>query len=255
MSYATELYKYLKAAGLSDTAAYAIIGNSSYETANFTEFSGDKGNSGGAFHFNGPRLQGLRAYAKAKGIDPNSPEAGAGYLIKEVQDGVYVPSNLFEKLNKASSIAEATKIFSDEAERPGIPRIEKRIKYAEKIPSILSNTIEISPQKETSQGAITRTTQPSTSLGTVTPYQRPEMPKPITAGTTLAKVLSGEAGLGEIIDSALDLRGQIAKAPGYGDMSHFRAGLSGASNDYRDMSLSSLPMLQSLMQLVMSGRN
>jgi hypothetical protein len=254
--YSQRMYDLLLKEKLKPEAAAGVIGNARHETGNFKVFSGDKGTSGGAFHFHGPRLRGLQDYALAQNLDMNSPEAGVGYLMKEIADGKHVPKNLIEMLNAAPDVDTAARIFSEKAERPGIPHIDNRMGLARDTVNLLggggSGVVQAPPATVQEKPFvpdpnIALPPAPTGIQQEVTPWPVPPLEHKVS------DLLSGKGFKDLTLSDVFNLRKQIAKAPGYGDMSHFKAGMSGANNAYQDISQFAQPSLQSLMQMIMQG--
>lgn len=125
----------LQKAGFSRNAAAGVVGNLSHETAGFTKLQemnptvpGSRGGFGYA-QWTGPRRRAFEEYAKTLELDPNSYGANLGFLKKELASPEY--KGLMEQLNASTNPAEAATLVSNKYERPGVPHMGSRVRYAE----------------------------------------------------------------------------------------------------------------------------
>lgn len=93
------------------------------------ESSDDPGSAGGGLaQWQGSRYTGLVKYAQSRGLQPTSDQAALGYLAQDLK-GPY--SGLAQQLRQAKNPAHAADLFSNIYERPGIPMIGNRERYAQ----------------------------------------------------------------------------------------------------------------------------
>lgn len=119
--------------GLESHQAAGIVGNFQVETGNFKHqqelnptVAGSRGGYGIA-QWTGPRRRALESYASSNGLDVSSYEAQYGFLTHELNgDYAYV----MRQMQTAGSVEEATRIFMEQFERPGVPHWDKRLEYA-----------------------------------------------------------------------------------------------------------------------------
>lgn len=119
--------------GLQPHQAAGIVGNFAVETGNFNHqqeinpvVAGSRGGYGMA-QWTGPRRRQLEAYASSNGLDVSSYEAQYGFLSHEL-NGEY--ASVVRQMQNAGSTEEATRIFMEKFERPGVPHFDKRLAYA-----------------------------------------------------------------------------------------------------------------------------
>ena len=119
--------------GLQPHQAAGIVGNFQVETGNFRHqqelnptVAGSRGGYGMA-QWTGPRRRALESYAASNGMDVSSYEAQYAFLAHEL-NGEY--ASVMRQMQNAGSVEEATRIFMEQFERPGIPHWDKRLEYA-----------------------------------------------------------------------------------------------------------------------------
>lgn len=121
-STSAQVWNYLKSQGLSDAAVAGIMGNLQQESSMNPKAAG-----GGLAQWIGSRGSALRNYAASRGLSANSLEAQLGFLWQELSSGSQgiTPAQLNQM-----SVSQAAQAFSNKFERPGIPMMNNRIKYA-----------------------------------------------------------------------------------------------------------------------------
>jgi hypothetical protein len=121
-STSAQVWNYLKSQGLSDAAVAGIMGNLQQESSMNPKAAG-----GGLAQWIGSRGSALRSYAASRGLSANSLEAQLGFLWQELSSGSQgiTPAQLNQM-----SVSQAAQAFSNKFERPGIPMMNNRIKYA-----------------------------------------------------------------------------------------------------------------------------
>jgi Phage tail lysozyme len=122
--------------GLSPAAAAGFAGNLAHESGNFKTLqeinptvAGSRGGFGWA-QWTGPRRKQFESWASQNGLDPASPEANYGFLKNELQGS---EGGVLAKLQGVTDPAVAAQIVSQNYLRPGIPHMDSRIQYANKI--------------------------------------------------------------------------------------------------------------------------
>ena len=95
-----------------------------------TDAVGDGGNSFGIAQWNGPRRRAFMAYAKEKGAAPVDLQTQLDYIDHELRTS---EKSAGRALAAAGDVASAAQIFSEKYERPGVPKLENRIKFAQQI--------------------------------------------------------------------------------------------------------------------------
>ena len=131
------IWNLLKSYGCTDIAAAAIIGNIGRETGGTFNprivegmtYSDTIPTVGGyglvQYTYQGYKT-GLQSYCDKSGLGVNTIEGQIGYLMTVISGTSY-----FEKMNNTKDIAEATRIFQDEFEKPGVKAFDERLKYAQ----------------------------------------------------------------------------------------------------------------------------
>lgn len=134
-------WNYLVGKGLSDEAAAGIMGNMQQESSFDT--SADNGTHHGLCQWGGGRLDGLEAYAEARGRDVDDVEIQLSYLWCELTDeedeGIecgyasnqWCNGYTMDDLRSAASPREAAEIFGVAIERFGAGESGSRHDYAE----------------------------------------------------------------------------------------------------------------------------
>ena len=83
---------------------------------------------GGYMQWTGPRRRQFEAYAAERGLSTDSYDANYGFLRHELTN---TPEGaVLDKLRITDDVDEATRIFSSDFLRPGVPHIDKRISRA-----------------------------------------------------------------------------------------------------------------------------
>jgi hypothetical protein len=128
---------FFRVQGWEPQQAAGIVGNLDFESAGMNPNAvGDGGKSHYLPQLNGDRLTKLHQYAASKGENIPSFGTQLEYVQKELEQG-----NGGQALRNARTVEDATKIFSDQYERPGVPAMQGRIKRAHSaISSLLSPT-------------------------------------------------------------------------------------------------------------------
>lgn len=119
--------------GLEDHQAAAIVGNLDHETGSFKFMQelnplveGSRGGYGFA-QWTGDRRVAFENWAKENGMDPSSYDANLGFLVHEFQTDDYF-KKVMGRLEKTTTVDEATKVFSDGYLKPGVPKMNSRLK-------------------------------------------------------------------------------------------------------------------------------
>ena len=93
------------------------------------ESSDNPGSAGGGLaQWQGSRYTGLVKYAQSRGLPTTSAQAALGYLAQDLK-GPY--SSLAQQLRQSPNPQHAADLFSSIYERPGIPMIQNRERYAQ----------------------------------------------------------------------------------------------------------------------------
>jgi murein DD-endopeptidase MepM/ murein hydrolase activator NlpD len=103
--------------------AAGIAGNLMQESS---DNPADQG--GGLAQWQGSRYTGLVKYAQSRGLPTTSAQAALGYLAQDLK-GPY--SSLAQQLRQSPNPQHAADLFSNIYERPGIPMIQNRERYAQ----------------------------------------------------------------------------------------------------------------------------
>ena len=74
----------------------------------------------------------MTAYAKSKGVSPFDLDAQLEFIGSEM-DNTKQYGRVRDKMNKATTVGEATNIFLRDYEKAGIPHTNRRLKYAEEL--------------------------------------------------------------------------------------------------------------------------
>lgn len=116
--------------GYTPEQAAGIVGNLMQESTPRlnTAHVGDGGNSIGMGQWNGPRRHALLAYAREQGKDWRDLDTQIDFLDHELRTSERAAG---DAIRAAKTATEAARIGSERFWRPGIPRIEKRMGYAE----------------------------------------------------------------------------------------------------------------------------
>lgn len=132
-----QIWNLLKSYGCTDVAAAGIIGNMGRETGGTFNPSIVEGmtysdtipTTGGyglvQYTYKGYKT-GLQDYCDKNGLGVNTIEGQVGYLMTIISGTQY-----FKKMNETQDVAEATRIFQDDFEKPGVKAFDERLKYAQ----------------------------------------------------------------------------------------------------------------------------
>jgi hypothetical protein len=110
--------------GLPPVAAAGVVGNLMHESGLKPGAVGDSGSSIGWAQWHADRKDDFKVWAKSNGLDPNTDETNYAYLIHDLETNY---PEVLAKLKKAKSHEEASDIFMEEYERPGIKARSSRI--------------------------------------------------------------------------------------------------------------------------------
>lgn len=115
--------------GLEPHIAAGLLGNLMQESGAGLNVRavGDNGNSIGIGQWNGPRRKALLAYAKAKGEDWPSMDTQIDFLFFEISGPEARAWSIIRQQPDAASAARAA---SEHYWRPGIPHMDRRVRYA-----------------------------------------------------------------------------------------------------------------------------
>lgn len=123
----------VKDLGLTVDQAAGVIGNIGVECNGFRTMQeirptvpGSRGGYG-ICQWTGPRRRAFEAYASARNFKLDSYEANYGFLLHELRT---TERNALSFLRTAKSVKEATKLFMEKFERPGVPHLDGRYAYA-----------------------------------------------------------------------------------------------------------------------------
>jgi len=126
----------MRSFGLTGFQAAGVVGNLHYESGGFSQMQeaapmipGSAGGWGYA-QWTGSRRRQFEAWAAERGLGFSSYEANWGFLHHELANTS--ESRVIPMLRATTSLEQATRVFSDVFERPGIVRMESRIAAARK---------------------------------------------------------------------------------------------------------------------------
>lgn len=131
-----KVWNLLKQYGCTDVTAAGIIGNMGRETGGTfdpTTVEGrghsntipSKGGYGLVQYTYSGYKKGLRDYCSKNGLGVNTFEGQIGYLMSIIKNSSY-----FKKMQSTNDVTEATKLFQDGFEKPGVKAFDERVKYA-----------------------------------------------------------------------------------------------------------------------------
>lgn len=134
-----KIWNMLIANGCSEICAAGILGNMGRETGGtfnprivegmtYSDTIPSKGGYGLVQYTYSGYKTGLKAFCKKNGVGVNTIEGQVGYLMTLISGKSY-----FTQMNTTNSIEEATRLFQDEFERPGVKAFEERLSYANAI--------------------------------------------------------------------------------------------------------------------------
>lgn len=168
---AAEMAQYLMANGVSTIAALGIMGNlggeSAYDPTAYNP-NDNGGPSGGLaqwhdtdFNGNG-RFSALKRFAEGRGTDWTDRKTQLDFLLYELNTGY---KDVLDRLNSATSIEEATRIFVEGFEKPANPEgvLPERINNAYAVQEQLNNSFGNNPSQKA------KWTLPSDWLKTLNP--------------------------------------------------------------------------------------
>lgn len=122
--------KVFQAHGWSKEQAAGIVGNLLHESSLRPGAVGDGGASFGLAQWNGDRRKGLEAFAAARGVSPEDFNTQLDYVNHELQN---TETAAGQALKGATDVDSATRIVSEQYERPGKPMMENRLGQARKL--------------------------------------------------------------------------------------------------------------------------
>lgn len=116
---------------LTENQACGILGNAGHECDGFRQFQ-ERGitpprGGWGWFQWTGPRRRAFEKWAKGRGLDFSSDAANYGFLQEELTS---TEANALAQLKRAKTLEESARVFMETFERPGIPHLAGRIKWA-----------------------------------------------------------------------------------------------------------------------------
>ncbi|WP_050577647.1 phage tail tip lysozyme [Sinorhizobium arboris] len=118
---------------MTDFQACGVLGNVGHECDGFRHFQeiGVPAPNGGWgwCQWTGPRRRAFEAWASERKFAFDSDEANYGFLAHELNSS---EKNALVSLKKAGSLEEATKIFMESFERPGVPHLSNRLIWAKR---------------------------------------------------------------------------------------------------------------------------
>lgn len=125
---------------LGDVAAGGIVASLAAESGGFKTLQeinptveGSRGGWGYA-QWTGPRRKAFEAFAEENGFDPKSYEANYGFLKHELQNTD--EGKVLKTLGRARDYRMATQMFTNGFLRPGIPNMEGRYAWADRVGAI-----------------------------------------------------------------------------------------------------------------------
>lgn len=113
--------------GLSSVQAAGLLGNIGRECGGFTDMVEDKGSGRGMCQWSGPRAREFEAFCRKLGKTIHDLDANYAFLKHELS-GAY--ASCVRALKAQRTLQGATKSFMDTFERPGIPALNDRIRWA-----------------------------------------------------------------------------------------------------------------------------
>lgn len=122
--------------GLSQAQTAGVVGNLAHESGGFGSLQeknplvpGSRGGFGYA-QWTGPRRVAFENWSAQNGLDPTSYDANYGFLKHELTNTP--EGRVLGALKQAPDAQAATRVFSDQFLRPGIPGMESRMKWADR---------------------------------------------------------------------------------------------------------------------------
>jgi hypothetical protein len=122
--------------GLTDVQAASVVGNLAHESAGFGTMQevkplvpGSRGGFGYA-QWTGPRRVAFEGWARSNGLDPTSYDANYGFLRHELANTG--EGKVLADLRAAQDPQTATRIFSDQFLRPGVPGMGSRQQWTQR---------------------------------------------------------------------------------------------------------------------------
>lgn len=124
---AQKVVNYFIAKGLTPEQAKGIAANALHESGANPARHQDRGPAFGLLQWEGSRRTELERFAAARGKPASDLATQLDFTWHELQT---TERAAFGALKGARTTEEATRIFSDEFERPGIPHMERRLEHA-----------------------------------------------------------------------------------------------------------------------------
>lgn len=119
--------------GLTPEQTAGIVGNLAHESGGFKSLQeqnplvpGSRGGFGYA-QWTGPRRVAFESWSKQNGLDPTSYDANYGFLKHELSSTP--EGRVLDSLKQAPDAQTATRVFSDQFLRPGIPAMDSRMRW------------------------------------------------------------------------------------------------------------------------------
>ena len=186
--------------GLTQAQAAGFVGNLGYELGGFKQLQEKKplipGSRGGYGYaqWTGPRRTEFEAWSKARGLDPSSHEANAGFVEHELS-GKY--AHVVRKLRGASGVEEASRITHRDYEtpadvqgpNPSYASAGGRLRYARQ-----AHELAMASPANLAQGAPAEVTGGPPVSGSVDVTVTHKNPPP---GATVTASATGDATVGE----------------------------------------------------------
>lgn len=144
---AREAYSLMTGMGYKPHVAAALVGNMMQESGwdINTRAVGDGGNAFGSVQWNGPRRRAYMKWARDNGLRPDDLKAQVSYLHHELGT---TEKRARDAILSAPDLQSATLAASEKFWRPGDPRNENRVRYAQAVASQLSDGGEDQPASQ-----------------------------------------------------------------------------------------------------------
>lgn len=202
-----KVINYLMGKGLSIEQAAGVVGNLVVESGDpkldpmATENAEDykKGPQSGVGYglaqwTTAGRQLGLKNYAKSRSLEVYELDAQLGYLWKELKS---TPFYGLDKLLKTSSVEEATRVFMDNFERPGVEHWDRRLTAAQGVFEVYKDKTpeEAVSDADTTEGAPFAgdcVCETKDSTGTSTKIDAEQVAKKHDLQSAMVKELGGE---------------------------------------------------------------
>lgn len=137
--------------GLSPMLATAVAGNMQVESGldtGINEVSPLVAGSRGGYGLNqwtGPRRRAFEDYVQSRGLNAADLDAQLDYTMLELQGP---ERNAYNALLAASSLEDATRIYSEKFLRPGIPHLDRRLAEANRLSGIQTGQTRQQPPQQ-----------------------------------------------------------------------------------------------------------